>query len=31
MEPIQRMQQALAKEHDRLAMKDIGETLVIRS
>ena len=31
MEPIERMQQALAKEHDRLAMKDIGETLVIRS
>ncbi len=31
MEPIERMQQALAREHDRLAMKDIGETIVIRS
>jgi L-ascorbate metabolism protein UlaG (beta-lactamase superfamily) len=31
MEPIERLQEALAKERDRLAMKDIGETLVIRS
>ena len=31
MEPIERMQQALAREHDRLAMKEIGETIVIRS
>jgi L-ascorbate metabolism protein UlaG (beta-lactamase superfamily) len=31
MEPIERMQQALAKEHDRLAIKEIGETLAIRS
>jgi L-ascorbate metabolism protein UlaG (beta-lactamase superfamily) len=31
MEPIERMQQALAQEHDRLALKEIGETLVIRS
>ena len=31
MEPIERMQQALAREHDRLAMKGIGETIVIRS
>ena len=31
MEPIERMQEALVREHDRLAMKDIGETVVIRS
>jgi L-ascorbate metabolism protein UlaG (beta-lactamase superfamily) len=31
MEPIERIQQALAKEHDRLALREIGETIVIRS
>jgi len=31
MEPIERMQQALAQEHDRLALREIGETVVIRS
>jgi len=31
MEPIDRIQQALAKEHDRLALREIGETIVIRS
>ncbi len=31
MEPIERIQQALAKEHDRLALREIGETVVIRS
>lgn len=29
LEPIERMQEALAREHDRLAIKDIGETLVV--
>ena len=31
MEPIERIQEALAKEHDRLAIRQIGETVVIRS
>jgi L-ascorbate metabolism protein UlaG (beta-lactamase superfamily) len=31
MEPIDRIQQALAQEHDRLALREIGETIVIRS
>jgi L-ascorbate metabolism protein UlaG (beta-lactamase superfamily) len=31
MEPIERIQEALAKEHDRLALRQIGETVVIRS
>ena len=31
MEPIERIQQALAQEHDRLALREIGETVVIRS
>lgn len=31
MEPIERIQEALAKEHDRLALRGIGETIVIRS
>lgn len=31
MEPIERIQEALAKEHDRLALREIGETVVIRS
>lgn len=30
LEPIERMQQALAKEADRLALRDIGETVVIK-
>jgi L-ascorbate metabolism protein UlaG (beta-lactamase superfamily) len=29
MEPIERMQEALAKERDRLAVREIGETVVI--
>ena len=29
MEPIERMQEALATEHDRLAMNAIGQTIVI--
>jgi L-ascorbate metabolism protein UlaG (beta-lactamase superfamily) len=29
MEPIERVQEALAKEHDRLAIREIGETIVI--
>jgi L-ascorbate metabolism protein UlaG (beta-lactamase superfamily) len=29
MEPIERVQGALAAEHDRLALRDIGETKVI--
>jgi L-ascorbate metabolism protein UlaG (beta-lactamase superfamily) len=31
MEPIERIQEALAKEHDRLAVHAIGETVVIQS
>ena len=31
MEPIERIQEALAKEQDRLAVREIGETVVIRS
>jgi L-ascorbate metabolism protein UlaG (beta-lactamase superfamily) len=31
MEPIERIQEALAKEHDRLAVRSIGETAVLRS
>jgi L-ascorbate metabolism protein UlaG (beta-lactamase superfamily) len=31
MQPIERIQEALAKEHDRLALREIGETAVIRS
>jgi L-ascorbate metabolism protein UlaG (beta-lactamase superfamily) len=31
MEPVERIQDALAREHDRLGLKDIGETVVIRS
>ena len=31
MEPIERIQEALAHEHDRLGLKDIGQTVVIRS
>ena len=31
MEPIERIQQALAQEHDRLALREIGETVVVRS
>ena len=31
MEPIERIQQALAQEHGRLALREIGETVVIRS
>ena len=31
MEPIERIQQALAQEHDRLALREIGATVVIRS
>ena len=31
MEPIERIQEALAKEHDRLAVRAIGETVVIQS
>jgi L-ascorbate metabolism protein UlaG (beta-lactamase superfamily) len=31
MEPIERIQQALAHEHDRLALREIGQTIVIRS
>ncbi len=31
MEPIERIQEALASEHDRLALREIGETVVIRS
>jgi L-ascorbate metabolism protein UlaG (beta-lactamase superfamily) len=30
MEPIERVQEALAKERDRLAVREIGETVVIR-
>jgi L-ascorbate metabolism protein UlaG (beta-lactamase superfamily) len=30
MEPIERMQEALVKEHDRLALKEIGQTITIR-
>jgi L-ascorbate metabolism protein UlaG (beta-lactamase superfamily) len=31
MEPIERIQEALAKEQDRLAVREIGETIGIRS
>lgn len=31
MEPIERAQQALAKEEDRLALREIGQTVVIRN
>jgi L-ascorbate metabolism protein UlaG (beta-lactamase superfamily) len=31
MEPIERIQEALAKEHDRLGVRAIGETVVIPS
>ncbi len=31
MEPIERIQEALASEHDRLALRAIGETIVIPS
>ena len=31
MEPIERIQEALAKEHDRLAVREIGQTVVIPS
>jgi hypothetical protein len=31
MEPIERIQEALVKEHDRLGLRKIGETVVIRS
>jgi L-ascorbate metabolism protein UlaG (beta-lactamase superfamily) len=31
MEPIERIQEALAKEHDRLAVRQIGETVVLPS
>ena len=31
MEPIERVQQALAVESDRLAIREIGQTIVIRS
>jgi L-ascorbate metabolism protein UlaG (beta-lactamase superfamily) len=31
MEPIERIQEALAKEQDRLAMSAIGQTIVIPS
>jgi L-ascorbate metabolism protein UlaG (beta-lactamase superfamily) len=30
MEPIERIQEALAKEQERLALREIGETIVIR-
>ena len=29
-EPIERVQEALAKESDRLAIREIGQTVVIR-
>jgi L-ascorbate metabolism protein UlaG (beta-lactamase superfamily) len=31
MEPIERIQEALVKERDRLALREIGETIVVRS
>jgi hypothetical protein len=31
MEPIERIQEALAKETDRLALREIGQTIVVRS
>ena len=31
MEPIERIQEALIKERDRLALREIGETIVVRS
>jgi L-ascorbate metabolism protein UlaG (beta-lactamase superfamily) len=31
MEPIERIQEALVKERDRLAVREIGETIVVRS
>jgi L-ascorbate metabolism protein UlaG (beta-lactamase superfamily) len=31
MEPIERIQEALAQEHDRLALREIGQTVVIPS
>jgi L-ascorbate metabolism protein UlaG (beta-lactamase superfamily) len=31
MEPIERIQEALVSEHDRLALREIGETVVVRS
>jgi L-ascorbate metabolism protein UlaG (beta-lactamase superfamily) len=31
MEPIERIQEALVKERDRLAVREIGETVVVRS
>jgi len=31
LEPIERIQDALAQEHDRLGLKEIGQTVVIRS
>jgi L-ascorbate metabolism protein UlaG (beta-lactamase superfamily) len=31
MEPIERIQEALVKEQDRLAVREIGETIVVRS
>jgi L-ascorbate metabolism protein UlaG (beta-lactamase superfamily) len=31
LEPIERIQEALARERDRLAVREIGETIVIRS
>jgi L-ascorbate metabolism protein UlaG (beta-lactamase superfamily) len=31
MEPIERIQEALAKEHGRLAIREIGETIVLQS
>jgi L-ascorbate metabolism protein UlaG (beta-lactamase superfamily) len=31
MEPIERIQEALVKEHDRLALREIGETVIIHS
>jgi L-ascorbate metabolism protein UlaG (beta-lactamase superfamily) len=29
MEPIERIQEALAKEHDRLALREIGQTVTV--
>jgi L-ascorbate metabolism protein UlaG (beta-lactamase superfamily) len=31
LEPIERAQEALAKEHDRLAVREIGQTAIIRT
>jgi hypothetical protein len=31
MEPIERIQEALVKEQDRLAIREIGQTIVLQA